>query len=556
MWPFGYFKKKREKEEQMRRREEENAHLQKLEQERIVRERERRLEENRKKEEQRKVEIENRNSFYPFTFKSDCHQRYESNIPVQGLQQCGRTVSVINNTNGCPGYRLEAGVGYIVKIYNDDLGKPNMSDKPMKLIRKTNEMAEFRGFPIEAQTPFGWQEIDYSDYGLTIYYKNSNVCKCVLHMYDRGVDLEYRKESASTNSPASASQEKSIAEKYVEEAFTQIKMGKDGDSVYHLIKVVENEAVHTVARERPLAADREQAAPVTDDLHLISRTQVLRRPGSPLDGRFREKGRIFGRIDDTLHAPVELRSQRSRIGGDGDPQIGIAPQQVGGQQGRSPDALAMLGRHGDDKPADAPGGECLQYAVVGLVKPPELQKGIDSGGKQAERRQIPRRSRFCGGQVLQYIYIHRSVVFKLRPVARRCRREAEGFDTHGSAGFQNRRIRQSQNSVQLFERQRKNGTARCSGYRKPRTMCSEKDRRRRRSGWDVRSCGVESEEVLLKLGKGEIVGAFPRLVGCMEFPPDGNQVVDSIGVAFGQTLLRTIDYDRGDETTLFRTVVE
>lgn len=115
----------------------------------------------------------------------------------------------------------------------------------------------------------------------------------------------------------------------------------------------------------------------------------------------------------------------------------------------------MLGRHGDDKPADAPGGECLQYAVVGLVKPPELQKGIDSGGKQAERRQIPRRSRFCGGQVLQYIYIHRSVVFKLRPVARRCRREAEGFDTHGSAGFQNRRIRQSQNSVQLFERQRK-----------------------------------------------------------------------------------------------------
>ena len=33
---------------------------------------------------------------------------------------------------------------------------------------------------------------------------------------------------------------------------------------------------------------------MTDDLHLISRTQVLRRPGSPLDGRFREKGRIFG----------------------------------------------------------------------------------------------------------------------------------------------------------------------------------------------------------------------------------------------------------------------
>jgi hypothetical protein len=65
---------------------------------------------------------------------------------------------------------------------------------------------------------------------------------------------------------------------------------------------------------------------VTDDLHLVGRTQVLGRFGSPLDGRFREKGRIFGRIDDTLHTPVELRSQRSRIGGDGDPQIGIAPE--------------------------------------------------------------------------------------------------------------------------------------------------------------------------------------------------------------------------------------
>lgn len=43
------FQEETRKEEQMRRREEENAHLQKLEQERIVRERERRLEENRKK---------------------------------------------------------------------------------------------------------------------------------------------------------------------------------------------------------------------------------------------------------------------------------------------------------------------------------------------------------------------------------------------------------------------------------------------------------------------------------------------------------------------------
>ncbi len=197
MWPFNYFKKKREKEEQKRRRVEENNRWQKIEQERIAREQEKRLEENRKKEEQRKSEIEKRKSFHPFTFISDCHQRYEAGKPVKELQYCGRTVSVIKNTNGCPGYLLEAGVGYIVKLFNDDLGKPNMSDKPMKLIRATDDIAEFRGFPIYAQSPFGWQEVDYSDYGLTVHYKNSEVDRCVLHMYDRGVDLEYRKNKRS-----------------------------------------------------------------------------------------------------------------------------------------------------------------------------------------------------------------------------------------------------------------------------------------------------------------------------------------------------------------------
>lgn len=205
MWPFDYFKKKREKEEQKRRREEENVRRQKIEEERIAKERERRLEENRRKEAQRKAAIEQEKVFKSFTFKSDCHQRYESGIPIQGLQECSRTVSVVKNTDGCPGYRLEPGVGYIVKIYNDDLGKPNMSDKPMRLVSKTADKVEFVGFPIEAQTPFGWQEVDYRDYGLTVYYSNGEVSKCVLHMFDRSIDLEYRSNSIITNSQTSNS---------------------------------------------------------------------------------------------------------------------------------------------------------------------------------------------------------------------------------------------------------------------------------------------------------------------------------------------------------------
>lgn len=132
----------------------------------------------------------------PFVFVSNCHQRYEDGLPVMGLQQCMRTVRLERNTNGCKGYRLNPGDGYVIKIFNDDLGKPNMSDKPMRLVSKTTDKIEFRGFPIEAQSPFGWQEVDYSDYGFVVHLKNGNIDKCVLYMYDRNTYIEYRKRQS------------------------------------------------------------------------------------------------------------------------------------------------------------------------------------------------------------------------------------------------------------------------------------------------------------------------------------------------------------------------
>ena len=130
----------------------------------------------------------------PFVFKSNSHQRYQNGNPAMGLQHCIRTVCVEKNTHGCSGYKLAPGVGYIIKIYNDDLGKPNMSDKPMKIVSVEEGKVELRGFMVEAQSPFGWQEVDYSVYGFTIYYCEGIVSKCVLHMYDRNIHLEYYKK--------------------------------------------------------------------------------------------------------------------------------------------------------------------------------------------------------------------------------------------------------------------------------------------------------------------------------------------------------------------------
>lgn len=133
------------------------------------------------------------NVVHPFVFVSKQHQRYENGQPVKGLQDCIRTVRLEKNTSGCKGYRLEPGRGYIVKIWNDDLNKPNMSDKPMDLVRQSADKLEFRGFPIEAQSPFGWTEVDYRDYGFIVFLKNGEVEKCQLHMYDRNTFIEYLK---------------------------------------------------------------------------------------------------------------------------------------------------------------------------------------------------------------------------------------------------------------------------------------------------------------------------------------------------------------------------
>lgn len=161
-----------------------------------------RMAQHRKEEQERQARIKKEQAvrarmmtIEPFVFKSNCHQRYEGAYPKMGLQECLRTVSVVKNTNGCSGYQLQPGDGYIIKIFNDDAGKPNMADKPMRVVRKTDTSVELRGYKVNAQTPFGWQEIDLADYGLLVHYENGKVCKCVLHMYDRNTFIEYRAQS-------------------------------------------------------------------------------------------------------------------------------------------------------------------------------------------------------------------------------------------------------------------------------------------------------------------------------------------------------------------------
>lgn len=130
-------------------------------------------------------------------FKSTQHQRYTNGCEVGDLQTCNRAIEVRPNIDGCEGYNIPAGKGYIVTIYNLDGVHPmwgnniQMSPKPMIVVNQISNKIELRGYPVQAMTPYGWMEVDQSDYGITIYFESGNVHKCILHMFDRNTDIVY-----------------------------------------------------------------------------------------------------------------------------------------------------------------------------------------------------------------------------------------------------------------------------------------------------------------------------------------------------------------------------
>lgn len=121
-----------------------------------------------------------------FVFKSSDHLRYENGIHVSGPHGgAGRAVKVEPNING--------GKGFTVTLYNLDGNHPlwqnniQMAPKQMEIINQTNNKIELRGYGYDSMGS------SFSDYGLTILFRDDSIDKCILHMLDRNVDIEYLK---------------------------------------------------------------------------------------------------------------------------------------------------------------------------------------------------------------------------------------------------------------------------------------------------------------------------------------------------------------------------
>lgn len=132
-------------------------------------------------------------------FKSTSHQRFENGLPVRGLQVCNRTVQIEENINGYNGFKINPGDGYVVSIINNDGAHPlwgnnlQMAPKPMRIVEKGEGFVRLRGYKTLTQTPFGWETVDFSDYGIVLYEKNYKIEKCRLELFDRDVYIEYYK---------------------------------------------------------------------------------------------------------------------------------------------------------------------------------------------------------------------------------------------------------------------------------------------------------------------------------------------------------------------------
>ncbi len=127
-------------------------------------------------------EISNKKNKIGFTFNSSTHLRYENGIKVSETKNdAPRALKVEPNLNG--------GEGYSVTLFNTDNGQVNvqMAPKQMKIKSGDKDKLELIGFGTD---PIGFS---YADYGLTVYQSNGKLIKCILHIFDRNIKIEYLK---------------------------------------------------------------------------------------------------------------------------------------------------------------------------------------------------------------------------------------------------------------------------------------------------------------------------------------------------------------------------
>ncbi len=126
------------------------------------------------------------------TFSSNTHQRYENGMPTRGEQNgCHRDIVIEKNISG--------NIGYSVSVKNPDAipgswGATPMGTKPMKIISTGKDKVELRGYGYDTTAVsmgVPMSDATFENYGMTIHHNGSEVTKCIIHLIERNVDIDY-----------------------------------------------------------------------------------------------------------------------------------------------------------------------------------------------------------------------------------------------------------------------------------------------------------------------------------------------------------------------------
>ena len=171
-----------------------------------------------------------------FLFESNSHIRVQSGYRF-GLKQLKRIIKIENSTNGDVGK-------YTLTVYNGEDVNPlagisvanpafwmarngrgvntlsetnvQLSPKPMEVVRRDKTEIELRGYGYDSDAVLlgvPKEQASFENYGITIYHsEDGTVKKCVVHWFDRNVDIEYYPTS---NGPDEQKEDGTFAKKGV-----------------------------------------------------------------------------------------------------------------------------------------------------------------------------------------------------------------------------------------------------------------------------------------------------------------------------------------------------
>lgn len=100
-------------------------------------------------------------------------------------------IRVEENASGCPGYVLSAGVGYIVSVIDNTSGTVQLGPFPMVIKEISPDSISLQGGKCIKESLFGNLEADNSQIGLTLFFKDRIVNKCVVTRIDTGRNYMY-----------------------------------------------------------------------------------------------------------------------------------------------------------------------------------------------------------------------------------------------------------------------------------------------------------------------------------------------------------------------------